>query len=193
MNHAYLHVLGADGLAATTVPATAVMERVLGPLGSTLTAAAIAVSTLGFLSQAMLTAPRVYYTMAEDGLFFRAVARVSGRSRAPVAAIVLQGAWAAAIAFSGRYEQILNYVVSVDFLFIGLTGSCVFAFRRQDGAAAVPFRAPGHPIVTILFTGACWLVVANTVFHNPKETGIGLLILLAGLPAYAYWRRSARP
>jgi len=192
MNFSYLHVLGPNDLAATTTPATAVAERVLGARGAWLTALAITVSTLGFLSQSMLTAPRVYFSMAEDGLFFKAVAWVSPRSRVPVTAIVLQGLMAAIIAVSGRYEQILNYVVSVDFLFIGLTGSCVFVYRRRAGWARSPHDTPGHPVTTLLFTGACWLVVLNTIFRYPSETGVGLLILLAGLPAYVYWSRSNR-
>lgn len=180
INLAYLRVLGVEGLAANTTPATAVVRQVMGSAGETVTAIAITVSTLGFLSQAMLTAPRVYFTMAADGLFFPAVARVSPRTRVPVIAILLQGIWAMVIALSGRYEQILNYVVSVDFLFIGLTGSCVFAFRG---------RSPGHPYTTILFCAACWFVVANTIYRYPGDTVLGLLILSSGIPAYLFWRR----
>ncbi|MBL8173730.1 MAG: amino acid permease [Bryobacterales bacterium] len=183
INIAYLRVLGVDGLAATTTPATAVVRQVMGSSGEAFTAAAITISTLGFLSQAMLTAPRVYFTMAADGLFFPAVARVSPTTRVPVAAIVLQGAWAMVIALSGRYEQILNYVVSVDFLFIGLTGACVFRFGG---------RAPGHPWTTILFCASCWFVVANTIYRYPGDTVLGLLILSSGIPAYWFWKRKVR-
>ena len=192
VNFAYLKGLGAEGLAATMTPATALVERALGAGGARLTAVAIVVSTLGFLSQAMLTAPRVYFAMAEDGLFFGTVARLSTRTHAPVAAIVLQGALASIISVTGRYEQILNYVVSVDFLFIGLTGSCIFVFRKRDGCAASHHNAPGHPVTTLVFTACCWFVVANTVIAYPTDSGVGLLILLAGLPAYAYWKRRNR-
>jgi APA family basic amino acid/polyamine antiporter len=105
---------------------------------------------------------------------------------------MLQGAFASVIALSGSYEQILNYVVSVDFLFIGLTGSCVFVLRRRDRGAASSHNTPGHPLTSVLFTACCWFVVANTVFRYPGDSGIGLLILLAGLPAYAYWNRRSR-
>src|SRR6185436_17705360 len=96
-----------------------VMFAVLGERGAMLIAAGIAVSTLGFLSQSMLTAPRVYYAMAEDGVFFKFVGKVHPKTRVPVLAIVLQGVVAIVIALSGTYEQILNYVVSVDFIFFG--------------------------------------------------------------------------
>jgi APA family basic amino acid/polyamine antiporter len=189
VNVVCLRVLGAQGLAATTVPASAVMERAMGPFGGRLIAVGIAVSTLGFLSQSMLTAPRVYYAMAEDGVFFRAVGTVSRRTQAPVVAIALQGVVAIVIALSGTYNQILSYVVSVDFIFFGLTGLALFVFRRRLPPAG--FRTPGHPLTTGLFTLACWVVVAATLARAPRDSAIGLAILAAGLPAYAFWRKRA--
>src|SRR5205085_10809565 len=110
VNIVLLRALGTDGLAATTTPASALMRRALGERGATLIALGIAISTLGFLSQSMLTAPRVYYAMAKDGLFFRSVATVHPRTQVPTVAIALQGVVAIVIALSGTYEQILGYV-----------------------------------------------------------------------------------
>jgi len=186
VNFVCLRMLGPEGLAATTTPASAVMRLVLGQRGATLIAAGIAISTLGFLSQGMLTAPRVYYAMAEDGVFFKAVARVHPVTRVPMLAIALQGLAAIAIALSGTYEQILGYVVSVDFIFFGLTGVALFVFRRRGGDAG--FRTPGHPWTTGLFVAACWLVVLGTFVRSPKNSAIGIAILLAGLPAWRMWR-----
>jgi APA family basic amino acid/polyamine antiporter len=180
VNVVCLMALGTDGLAATTTPASSVMRLAFGPRGAQLIALGIAISTLGFLSQGMLTAPRVYYAMANDKLFFNAVARVHPTTRVPVMAIALQGAAAIVIALSGTYEQILGYVVSTDFLFFGLTGLAVFRFRG---------RAAAHPIGTVIFVIACWLVVAGTVVAAPLNSAIGYVILLAGLPAYWNWRR----
>jgi basic amino acid/polyamine antiporter, APA family len=187
VNIVCLGALGADGLAATTTPASAVMRAAIGPRGGTLIAAGIAISTLGFLSQSMLTAPRVYYAMAADGLFFRAVGKVDEKTRVPVVAIALQGLVAIVIALSGTYEQILGYVVSVDFIFFGLTGIALFLFRRKTASAE--FRTPGHPVTTLLFTAACWLIVAGTVARETTNSLIGFAILAAGLPAYWFWRR----
>ena len=181
VNIVCVRVLGAEGLAATSTPATAIMRAALGPRGATFIAAAIAISTLGFLSQSILTAPRVYFAMAKDGLFFRAVARVSPRTRVPVAAIVLQSFWTIVIALSGRYDQILNYVVSMDFIFFGLTASTLFVFRRRPESVK---RTPGHPWTTAIFVAVCWLVVANTIYRYPGNTLIGMSILLAGVPVY---------
>ncbi len=195
VNFVCVRALGVSGLATTTTPASDVMRIAMGPTGARLIAAGIAISTLGFLSQSMLTAPRVYFAMAEDGLFFSAVAKLSRRSRVPVIAIVMQGSLATIIALSGKYEQILNYVVSVDFIFFGLTAICVFTFRRRfktantDGPLA---RVPGHPVTTVIFIAICWLVVINTVYQYPKNTLIGLGILLAGIPAYFLWQRKNR-
>lgn len=190
VNIVCLRVLGPADLAATSTPATAVMNAVLGPRGATLVAAAIAISTLGFLSQSILTAPRVYFAMANDGLFFRSVARVSPRTRVPVIAIVLQSIWTIVIALSGRYEQILNYVVSMDFIFFGLTASTLFVFRRRSASGSQTqnaSRTPGHPWTTAIFVAVCWLVVANTIYRYPGNTLVGMAILLAGVPAYWIW------
>ena len=190
VNVAALRALGAEGLAATTTPASAVMRLALGETGAALIAVGIAVSTLGFLSQSMLTAPRVYFAMAEDGLFFRSVARLSKSTRAPVAAIALQGAMAAVIAVSGRYEQILNYVVSVDFIWFGLTAVSLFVFRhRQREGAAAGFRVPGHPFTTALFAAACALIVVATVYSDSANSAIGFAILATGVPVYFLWRK----
>jgi len=190
MNFVYLRVLGADGLAATSTPASTAMQHVVGSAGATFTAFAIAISTLGFLSQGMLTAPRVYFAMAEDGLFFQKVSYVSPRTHAPVASITLQGVLASVIALSGRYEQILSYVTSSDFIFFGLTAATLFVFRRREGSdKKIGYLVPGHPWTTGLFVFACAAIVAGTVFSHPKESLIGWLLLASGIPAYLFWRR----
>lgn len=182
-------VLGTSGLAASAAPASDVMRHALGELGARTIAAGIAISTVGFLSQSMLTAPRVYFAMAQDGLFFRSVGTVHPRTRAPMVAIALQGVFAIAIAFLGTYDRILNYVVSVDVIFFGLTACCIFVFRKRtqhETAGAV--RVPGHPVTTLLFIAICWAVAINTVYRFPGNTLIGIAIMLAGLPAYWFWR-----
>jgi basic amino acid/polyamine antiporter, APA family len=187
VNVVCLRVLGPAGLARTTAPASAVMRQALGEAGAQWIALGIAISALGFLSQSVLTAPRVYYAMAEDGAFFRQLAWLDPRTRVPVVAILLQAVWATVIAFSGRYEQILNYVISMDLLFIGLSASCLFIFRRRAPGVRPAAVVPGHPVTTALFIAACWLVVADTFYKYPRDSGIGLAILLAGLPAYFLW------
>jgi APA family basic amino acid/polyamine antiporter len=193
VNWVCLRSLGPLALAATTTPASSVMRMALGQRGAMFIAAAIAISTLGFLSQSILTAPRVYFAMAEDGLFFRAIAWLDPRTRVPVVAIVLQSAWTIVIALSGRYEQILNYVISMDFLFFGLTATTLFVFRRRAARGEMnvsqAYRMPGHPVSTALFAAICWWIVANTVYRYPQNSLIGFVLLLAGIPVYWLWSR----
>ena len=192
-----LRVLGVGGLAATATPASEVMRNALGDRGARLIALGIAVSTVGFLSQSVLTAPRVYYAMARDGVFFKAVGTLDRRSRVPVVAIVLQGAWAAIIALSGKYDQILNYVVSIDVLFFGLTGASLIVFRIRERRGAEPVepgvRVPLHPVSTGIFVLACWSISVTTIVQYPTNAGIGVGILLLGVLVYQFWSRRARP
>jgi APA family basic amino acid/polyamine antiporter len=151
----------------------------------------IAFSAFGFLAQSFLTAPRVYFAMAEDRVFFRSVAWVHPRTHVPVVAIALQGIWAIAIALTGTFAQVVNYVVAMDSMFFGLTAACLFVLRRRaknSGAAKVDYCVPGHPWTTLLFIAAEWIVVTITFAHDPKRSFIGLGIAIAGLPAYFLWR-----
>ena len=198
-NFIYVQALSPAGLAATATPASAVMSRALGSLGGSLIAVAIAISTLGFLSQAMLSYPRVAFAMAEDGVLPGIFARLGSRSRAPVAAIALLGALISATVLLGTYEQILSYVVVMDWLFFGLSASCLFVFRARDarlgGAAAAQdpgYRVPGHPWTTGVFVAVAWLVVLNTTYKYPRNAGVALCILFAGVPVYFLFRGRAR-
>jgi len=186
VNLAYLVSLGPAGLARTGTPASTVMSNSLGGRGPQLIAAGIAFSAFGFLAQSMLSAPRVYFAMANDGLFFRAVGQVHPRTRAPVVAIILQGGWAIVIALSGTYAQVINYVVAMDSIFFGLTAVCLFVLRRRNPTPT--FRVPGHPWTTLFFIAAEWLVVVSTFVHDPRRAFIGLGFALLGLPVYFFWR-----
>ena len=180
-----LSALGFEGLATSPAPPAEIAGRVLGPAGASVMAGAIALSTLGWLSQGMLTAPRYYFAMARDGAFFEAVGREHPRTKAPIVAIVLQGAIACIVALSGGYDRILNYVISVDFIFMGIAALALFGLQAQDrraGASQPGFFAPGHPVTTIVFVVACWLVAGSAVYKDPRNAAIGLALLAAGRP-----------
>jgi APA family basic amino acid/polyamine antiporter len=191
VNVVCVFALGPAELASTTTPASDVMRRALGEGGAKLIGAGIAVSTVGFLSQGMLTAPRVYYAMARDGVFFRRVGTLSAKTHAPVVAIALQGIWASVIAVVGLYAQVLNYVVALDAVFFGLTGAALLVFRRRNPAAVKGMSMPGHPITTLVFVLAFWTLAASTIVQFPKDAGMGVLILLLGIPVYMYWKKKA--
>jgi APA family basic amino acid/polyamine antiporter len=176
VNWACVRALGPEGLGHTSTPASAVMTLAFGSMGGRLVAAGIAISTLGFLSQGMLTAPRIYFAMARDGVFFSGIGKLYERTQVPAAAILLQGSLATVIALSGGYDQILNYVVSIDFIFFGLTGAALFRKVR-----------PAHPFMTVFFVAACWITVLATIAKSPGTSFIGLGILAAGVPVYFLW------
>jgi APA family basic amino acid/polyamine antiporter len=189
VNTSFLSALGFGGLAASQAPASDVMRGRFGGNGARFIAAGVAISTVGFLSQSMLTAPRVYFAMARDGVFFRRIGELGEKSRVPVAAILLQGVCASIIALVGRFEQVLNYVVSIDVLFFGLTGAALLVFRRRSTDAPPPIRVPFHPVSTLLFVAACWSIAITTIVSAPRDAGGGVVLLLLGVPVYWLWKR----
>lgn len=191
VNYVCVHVLGAAGLAQTQTPVSAVMRLALGGTGGRLIAAGIAISTVGFLSQSMLTAPRVYFAMAGDGLFFTRLAWLN-RARVPAFAIALQGGLAILIALIiSKYEKILNYVVSVDVIFFALSAACIFVFRKRRAAESGRFAVPGHPLTTLFFIGACAVITFSLLYKFPFNSTISFGIMLLGVPAYFLWARKS--
>jgi APA family basic amino acid/polyamine antiporter len=188
VNYVCVRALGVTTLAQTITPASAVMHLAMGQRGATIIALGITVSTLGFLSQSVLTAPRVYFAMAEDGVFFRQLAWIHPRTRVPVMAILLQSVWTMVILLTGSYGTILNYVISMDAIFWALTAACLFVLRRREPTVSA-FAMPGHPWTTALFCLACVGVVANTIYRYPGNTLIGFAILATGVPVYYIWKK----
>jgi APA family basic amino acid/polyamine antiporter len=196
-NLAYLHVLGARGLAASTAPAADAMRKVLGPVGGTLIAGGIAVSTFGFLNLVILVTPRVFQAMAADGLFLPRLARLHPVRRTPAAAIALQAFWASVLVLSGSFSQLVDYVAFADWIFFGLTAAGLFVYRARDRAQSITtpagaFRVPGYPWTPALFVAAAIFVVASSVAANPRNTVIGTGLLALGVPVYWYWARGGR-
>ena len=188
VNVAYLAVLGHAGLAASTTPAAEVMRRVAGPTGAKLIALGIAISTLGFCNITLVAGARVLQVMGEDGLFFRSVARLHPRYRTPNVALLLLSGWAVLLAVSGSYGQLLDYATFGDWLACAVGVSTLFWYRRRDGGTP-GFRVPCYPWLPLLFIAAVAWVVAQSLHDSPRNTGIGLLIVAAGAPVYAAWRR----
>jgi basic amino acid/polyamine antiporter, APA family len=191
VNYVSVAALGVDGLAANKAAASEVMRLALGEKGARLIALGIAVSTLGFLSQSILTAPRVYFAMASDRLFFKSVAWLNPKTRVPVVAIALQGLLAIVIARTGKYNQILSYVVSIDSTFFGVTAAALLVLRRKakaDESELRPLRIMTPTTIVVLFMLAEWLVASNAVYSHPTDSLIGVAILVAGIPAYLFWR-----
>jgi APA family basic amino acid/polyamine antiporter len=193
-----LHVLGASGLAATQTPASDIARLVLGPSGQVVMATIVAVSVLGFLSNQILVSPRVYYQMAQDGMFFKQLAWVHPKTFVPVTAIAVQGVVAALVASWKDYGAIVNSVTAIDEIFFGLAAIALIVFRlrdRRNGTdAQVGYRMPGYPYTTIVFLIAAWAVVANLLVTKPEDSLLSVGLLLLGVPLYfAFWWWNRRP
>jgi APA family basic amino acid/polyamine antiporter len=163
-----------------------------GSLGDRFVTAAIAVSTFGFLNLAILAPTRVYYAMAADRVFLPALARLHPRYRTPWLAILVQSTWSCILAMTGRYEQLLNYVVFADWIFFGLTVATVVIFRRRaplSGRPAGSFLTPGYPLVPIAFSCIAAAVVLSVVLADPASSCRGALLLAAGIPVYYWYER----
>jgi APA family basic amino acid/polyamine antiporter len=195
VNAIYLRALGLEGLAGTMTPAARAAGMMFGPLGDRFVTAAIAVSTFGFLDLAILAPTRVYYAMAADRAFLPALARLHPRFRTPWVSIVIQSGWSCVLALTGRYEQLLNYVVFADWIFFGLTVATVMRFRRTHplkGRTAGSFRAPGYPIVPIAFVAVAAAVVLSAVRADPISASRGAALLALGVPVFFWFRRARR-
>jgi len=187
-NVAYLAVLGHAGLAASKAPAADVMRQVLGEPGARLIAAGIAISTLGFCNISVIGAARVFQVMGADGVFFRSAGKLHPRWRSPNVALLLLAAWAIALALTGTFDQLLNYSTVGDWLGIAAVIATVFWYRRRRPDEPAPFRIPLYPLLPAAFLVVVLWVVAVTCWRNPHDAGWGVLITLAGLPVYWFWR-----
>ncbi len=187
-----LRMLGPDGLAATSTPATDMVRMVIGPAGQGVVGAFIALSTLGYLGNVALTVPRLYYRMAKDGLFFKQLAYLHPKAQTPIPAILLQCLAASIIVAWGNYQRILNYVTPMDFLYFVLAAIAIWIFRRRDVLGRVPaIQIPWHPWSTIFFAGVSTAFVVYAYVAFPKDSLIGLGIFLSGAPIYLLWRRKS--
>ncbi|HTU70255.1 MAG TPA: amino acid permease [Candidatus Baltobacteraceae bacterium] len=188
-------VLGPDRLAATNTPASDIVRVVAGPLGAKIMATIVALSTLGFIANQILTSPRVYFQMAADGTFFKQLAWISPRTHVPIVAIVVQGAAAILIALSGQYLLILNWVTSIDYIFFGFAALAIFIFRQRDRTAGAPepwFRMPLHPWSTLLFLIVAWGIVGDVLVKSPTDTFLGIAVLITGIPVWYLFDRMRR-
>ena len=188
VNVAYLAVLGHDGLAKSHAPAADVMQQVFGPLGARVIALGVAISALGFCNITLVAGARVLQVMGEDGLFFRSVARLHPRYHTPNIALLLLIAWSIVLALSGTYGQLLDYATFGDWLACAVGVATLFWYRRHDDGSA-RFRVPGYPLMPLIFIAVIAWVVLATMRDNPMNAGIGLAIIVAGVPVYFIWRR----
>ena len=164
------------------------MEVLAGPRGARFVSALILCSIFGALNGNILGAARVYFAMARDGLFFAPVGRVHRRFATPALAIVLQGVWAILLAATGTYRQLYTYVIFTGWVFYGAAVLAVVILRRKHPEMPRPYRVAGYPFLPIAFALAAMAIVLNTLARSPLESGIGLALVLTGVPVYFLWK-----
>jgi APA family basic amino acid/polyamine antiporter len=193
-NVAYMFLLSPAQIGNSPRVAADALSAVMGPIGGTIISLTIFISTFGTTGIYTLTAPRIYYAMANDGVFFRKVAEVHPRFQTPMFAILSQTIWAIVLLlFWGTYEKLISYVVFTDWIFFALAAYGIFVLRRRQPNAERPYRTLGYPVTPIIFiTISVWFVL-NTLFARPAESGVGLAFLALGIPVYYFWKRSNRP
>jgi APA family basic amino acid/polyamine antiporter len=196
VNLSYFHVLTPTEIAsvpASSSVAAEVIRRLLGSVAVTLMAAAMMTSSFGALHASILATARIPYALAKDGLIVKSLAQVSPRTHVPIRSLVVQGIWACVIAMSGEYDVLTDYAIFALTMFYVLVAGSIFIFRRREPDAERPYRTWGYPVVPVLFLlVSVWLIVM-TIVNTPKQSAIGLGLIMLGLPVYwlIEWRRKS--
>jgi APA family basic amino acid/polyamine antiporter len=188
-NLAYLRILPLAEIAETPRVAATVAERTLGALGASFVSLTILLSIIGSTNGIVLTAARVYFAQARDGLFFSRVAEIHPRFETPGFSLLFQGVWASILAASGSYDKLFSYVIFAAWIFYGMTVAGVLILRRKQPVRERPYRMWGYPATPILFAGVSFWFVSNTLVTTPGPSLAGLAIIATGIPVYFYWSR----
>ena len=186
---AVLYVLGQAATGGSSMVAADAMRVVLGPIGGGLLTVAVLLSTAGCDNGMIFTSARIPYAMARRGDFFAWAAKLDARHSTPNTALIVQGGWAALLAWSGTYNQLVTYMVFVSFLFYALSAAAVIVLRRREPALERPYRAWGYPVTPVVFILFSGYLIVNTIREAPGDAAIGAGLLLAGLPVYWYCRK----
>jgi APA family basic amino acid/polyamine antiporter len=162
----------------------------VGPRGASAVSALVVFSTFGALSGIVLAGPRVYFSMARDGLLFRWMGTVHPRFLTPHRAILLQAVWASVLIVTGTYRALFTRVIYTEWIFFGLMAVGLLLLRRRAGYEP-RYHMWGHPVLPIIFTVSSALIVLNQLVAEPREAAFGLALVAAGIPIYYYWTRHA--
>lgn len=197
VNFTYLYVLPIDQIiqahqGRNEIAAVAVVRHFAGGAGATLISIIISITTLGCTNATILMPPRVYYAMAKDGLFFRRAIEIHPTSHTPNPALWMQGIWASLLVLSGSFDQLTDMLIFAAFFFYGATAFGVFVMRRREPDAERPYKVWGYPVVPALFVLFCAALIVITCINSPREAGLGIVLMLTGVPFYWYWNNRTK-
>ena len=192
INAVYLYALPMTEIVKSTAVAQSAGQALFSSRAANWLGLVIALSCFGAMASCIMSGARVYYAMAEDGVFFKRLAKVNPRWHTPVASLVLQGIWSSALALSGKYDQLFTYVMFMMVLSYVLTVVALFVLRRKLPNAERPYRCTGYPWLPALYValGGIWAI--NALWARPMEALAGIIIVLVGVPFYLYWRREKK-
>jgi APA family basic amino acid/polyamine antiporter len=191
-NLAYFHVMPLDRIAASSRVAADTAEITMGRLGASFVALTIVLSMTGAANGCIMTAPRIYYMQARDGLFFQQMARIHPVYQTPAVSILIQGAWSSVLALSGTYEQLISYVLIIAWMVHAAVVAGLIVLRRKHPEWERPYRVWGYPWAPLLFVAVAVWFIATTFLARPGSSLTGCAILLSGVPSYFWWRRRGR-
>ena len=194
VNFTYLYVLPIDDIIAikkaqNQIAAVEVIRHFAGGIGATILSCLILVTTFGCTNSTILMPPRIYQVMAEDGLFFKGADRIHPETNTPNVAMWIQCVWACLLVLSGSFDQLTDMLIFAAFFFYGATAAGVFILRIREPNAERPYKVWGYPVVPAIFVLFCITLIIVTCFSNPREAGIGLVLMLSGVPFYYYWNK----
>ncbi len=195
INAAYLYVLPVQEMLAeiskdeNKIPAVLVVDKMFGSGGAYVISAMILVSTLGCTNATILVSARIYYAMAQKGLFFRNIGRTHRKHSTPANSLILQCIWGCRLVFSGSFDLLTDLVVIVAFAFYGLIVFGVIILRIRKKGLHRPYKTLGYPVVPFVFTLFCVVLLAVTFVESPEQSIIGLILIISGLPFYYYWKK----
>lgn len=190
-NVSYIYLLPLDRIKSSERVAADAARSFLGPAGGSFFALAVLLSTFAALNGSILSGARIFYAMADDGLFFKRVARVHPRYHTPALSIMAQAGWACLLTLLGTYDQLYTYVIFSEWIFYGMVVAGVLLLRRKLPDLERPYRMHGYPWTAIIFVLLAAAFTANILISDPRDSVVGLILILLGLPAYLYWRRGS--
>lgn len=192
-NLAYFYILNSAEVGSSARVAAEMMRHVVGDTGGKLVSVAAMISIFAALNGSILSGSRVPYAMARSGYFFRSVGKVHPQFHTPSAAIMLLAVVASLLLLSGQYKQLYTLVIFPSWILYGMTAASVIVLRYKRPDLERPYRVPGYPVVPALFVLVAIALLYSTLQESPRESGIGLVLILAGLPFYYYWKGRRQP
>jgi APA family basic amino acid/polyamine antiporter len=191
VNTSYMMLLPVSGITLSQKVAAEAVSTIL-PSGGMLVAGIIAICTVGTIGIYTLSAPRIYYAMASDGLFFKGIAKVHPVFRTPVNAILVQSVWSVLLLlFWGTLENLITYTVSIEWIFFTLAATGIFIFRKRKADAKRPYKTFGYPVTPLIFVVINTWFVINIMVNKPLHMAVGICFLILGIPVFLYFRKKS--